>query len=79
VLTDEDPGRAGMVEMNVGEEQVAKILELEPPLAQSHVQALEAGRGAAVVERRSVLGLDEVGADDALGALIVEIERIRAH
>ena len=79
VLAYEDPGRAGMVEMNVGEEQVAKVLELEPALAQGRVQALEACRGAAVEERRSVLGLDEVGADDALRALIVEIERSRAQ
>ena len=42
VLADEDPGRAGMVEMDVGQQQVAKVLELEPALAQGGVQALEA-------------------------------------
>jgi len=42
VLAYEDPGRAGVVEMNVGEEQVAKVAELEPALAQGGVQALQA-------------------------------------
>jgi hypothetical protein len=42
VLAHEDPSCAGMVEMNVREEQVAKVLELEPALAQSGVEALEA-------------------------------------
>jgi hypothetical protein len=63
----------------VGEEQVAKILELEPAPAQSEVQALQARGRATVEEGRSVIGLDEVGADDTLRALMVEIERIRAH
>jgi hypothetical protein len=79
VLAHENPGCAGMVEMDVGQQEVAKVLELEPPLAQGGVQALEAGRWSAVEERRPVLGLDEVRADDALRALMVEIERIRAH
>jgi hypothetical protein len=42
VLADQDSGRPGMVEMNVGQQQVAKVLELEPALAQGGVQALEA-------------------------------------
>src|SRR2546427_9240052 len=52
---------------------------LEATLAQGRVQAPDAGRRAAVVERRTVLGLDDVRRDDALGALMVEVERIGAH
>jgi len=42
VLAHEDSCRAGVVEMDVGEEQVPEVLELEPALAQGRVQALEA-------------------------------------
>jgi hypothetical protein len=42
MLTDEDAGRAGMVEMDVREEEVAQVLELEPTLTQRGVQVLEA-------------------------------------
>jgi hypothetical protein len=42
VLADEGPSRSGMVEMNVGKQQVADVLELEPALPQGGVQALEA-------------------------------------
>jgi hypothetical protein len=42
VFADKDSGRPGMVEMNVGQQQVAKVLEREPALAQGGVQALEA-------------------------------------
>ena len=37
VLAHEDPGRAGVVEMDVGEQQVPQVLELEPALAQGQV------------------------------------------
>ena len=42
VLAHEDPGRAGMVEMDMGEQQVLQVLELEPALAQGRVQTFEA-------------------------------------
>src|SRR5713101_3205175 len=79
MLAHEDPGCARMVEVDVREEEVAQVLKLEAAPAQGGVQALKAGRRAAVVERRTVLGLDDVRRDDALGALMVEVERIRAH
>ena len=42
MFADENPGRAGVVEMDVGEQEVAQVLELEPTLTQRGVQVLEA-------------------------------------
>ena len=42
MLTDEHPGRTGVVEMDVGEQKVAQVLELQPTLTQRGVQVLEA-------------------------------------
>jgi hypothetical protein len=79
MLADENARRACMVEMNVRKEEVAQVLKLEPTMVQGAVQAIEAGRRTAVEERGPVVGLDQVGANDALRPLMVEIERIRAH
>src|SRR6266568_1543202 len=65
--------------MDVREEEVAQVLKLEAALPQSQMEAWDARRGSAVVQRRTVLGLEDVRADDALRALEVEVERIRAH
>jgi hypothetical protein len=67
MLPDERPGGAGVVEVDVAQEQVADVLEIEAVLG-------EAARGSAVMEREAVLGLDEVAADDALGALVAEVD-----
>jgi hypothetical protein len=42
MLTDEHPGRTGVVEMDVGEQKVAQVLELDPTLTQRGVQVLKA-------------------------------------
>src|SRR5882724_9615764 len=79
MLANEYSGGACVVEVDVREQEVANVLKLEPTLAQGRMQPVDAGRRAAVVERRAVLRLENGGADDALGALIVEVEGIRAH
>jgi hypothetical protein len=42
VLAHEDPGRSGVVEMDVREEQVLEVMELEAALSQGGVQTVEA-------------------------------------
>ena len=60
MFAHEDPGSAGVIQVDVREEEVAQVLKLEAALAQGRVQALDAGRRAAVVERGTILGLDDV-------------------
>ena len=66
MLANEHSGGACVVEVDVREQEVANVLKLEPALAQARVQPVDAGRRAAVVERRAVLRLEDVGADDAI-------------
>ena len=53
-------------------------LKLEAALGQARLQ-LRNEVGPAVVEREAVLGLDEVGTDDALAAEVAQVERLKAH
>src|SRR5437764_1303975 len=69
-----------MVEVDVREEEMPQVAELEPVFAERLVEARDAGRWPAVEERWPVVGLEQVGADDPLGALEAEVERLgRAH
>jgi hypothetical protein len=77
VLADKHPRRAGVVEVDVREEQVADVAELEPALAQPLLQRRDAGGRPAVEERETVLGLQQIGADDTLAAEVEEVERFR--
>jgi hypothetical protein len=74
MLPDERPGGAGVVEVDVAQEQVADVLEIEAVLGEALLERGDAARGSAVMEREAVLGLDEVAADDALGALVAEVD-----
>ena len=67
VFAHERPGGAGVVEVDVREQQVADVGELEPALGEGRLQGRDAGRGPAVVEREPVVGLEQVARDDALG------------
>jgi hypothetical protein len=49
---------------------MAHVAELELMLRQRRLQLRDARRGAAVMERRAVVGLDDVRADDALRPLV---------
>ena len=80
MLTDEHPGGTRMVEMNVRQEQVAQVGERQTLLGETLLQRRQAGGRPTVEERRPVCRLQHVDADDALGALVLEVERIRgAH
>src|SRR5215207_10055670 len=75
MLADDRPGRTGMVQVDVGEEQVPHVGELDPALPQAGFERGERRRRAAVEHRRPVARLDEVRADHALDALVMEVDR----
>ena len=75
VLADEGAGGTGVVEVDVGEEEMADVRQLEPALGETRLQRVDARRRPAVVNGRPIVGLDQVRADDALG-LVVEVDRL---
>ena len=79
VLADEDAGRARVVEVDVREQQVTHVVELEPVLGEAALERRGTRRGPAVEEGRPVLGVEQVGADHALVALVVEVEQARVR
>ena len=76
---DEHAGGAGMVEVDVREQQVTHVLEREAALREPLVEALDAGRRPAVEERRAVIGLDEEGSDRPRVAQVKEVDRLQGH
>src|SRR5262249_48667091 len=77
MLAHERPGRAGVVEADVGEKEVPDVGEPEPTLGAPRLQRVEAGRGPTGEERGAVLRLEQVGPDDAGDGLVVEVDRGR--
>ena len=74
VLAHEHARGAGVVEVDVAEEQVAQVRELEAVLLEPSFERRDAARGPAVEEREPVVGLEEVAPDDPLGAAMVEVD-----
>ena len=74
VLAHEDARGAGVVEVDVAEDQVTQVCELEAVLLEPSFERRDAARGPAVEERESVVGLEEVAPDDPLGAAMVEVD-----
>ena len=80
VLAHEHARGAGMVEVDVREQQVPQVARARgrarrvPPSGASR----QVGRPA-VEQGGPVDGVEQVGADDALGAQVVQVEKIRAH
>ena len=79
MLADERSRRAGVVEVDVREEQVLHVAELDAARRERVVQRRKAARRPAVEEGEPVLGLDEVGADPALVAAVEQVEWLVAH
>ena len=79
VLADEDARRTGMVEMDVAEQQVADVGEREAAVGEACLEPVDGRSGAAVEERRPVVGVEEVARDDPLAAEVVEVDRLRGH
>ena len=77
VPADERSRSAGVVEMDVREQEVVEVGQLEPTLRQPLLEGGDACRRPAVVEREAVVRLDQVHADDTLIALVVKVHRIR--
>ncbi len=75
MLTNDRSRGAGMVEMDVGEQEVADVAELEAAGGEAVLQRREAGGRPTVEERRAVVGLDEVAANVAREALVEEVDR----
>jgi hypothetical protein len=65
---------ACMIEVDVAEEEVADVWKGEAVLGETLLERRNAARRAAVMEREAVLGLEQVGADDAVGALVAEVD-----
>ena len=75
VLAHEHARGARVVEVDVREEQVPDVGEVEPALGEAGLQVRDGGGRAAVEERRAVLRLEQVAADDAR-RLVVEVDRL---
>ena len=54
---------------------MADVGQLEAALGETRLQRVDARGRPAVVDRRSIVGLDQVRADDALG-LVMEVDRL---
>src|SRR5690242_19154503 len=68
---------AGVVEMNVREEQVADVVQREPSLRQPLLERRNAGGRPAVEERWAVVGIQDVHADRAFVALVPQVDRLQ--
>jgi hypothetical protein len=74
VPADEDACRARVVEVDVTEQQMAEVGERHPVLGETALERVDAARGPAVEERRAIVALEEVAADDAFGAFVMEVD-----
>jgi hypothetical protein len=77
MLADEHARRAGVVEVDVREQQVADVRQHEPAFGELGLEREDVGRRPAILEREPVLGLEQVDADHALRVFVVQIQRIR--
>ena len=76
MLADEHARGACMVEVDVREQQVAHVGELEAALGEPGLQLGYAGRRSAVLQRRPVVGVEQVRADHPLVAEVAQVERL---
>jgi hypothetical protein len=73
VLPDEGSGRAGVVEVDVREDEMAEVGNREPALSEGGFERLEARRGPAV-DQRGLVPRQQVGRDDPGVAQVEEVE-----
>jgi hypothetical protein len=74
VLADEGPGCAGVVEVDVAEQEVPDVGQGEAAVGEARLQRLDCGGGPAVEERRPVVGVEQIARDDPLAAEMVEVD-----
>jgi len=64
-----------MIEVNVGKQDMAKVSQHHAPLSQLRFERRKGG-GRAWIHHRRLDSLDQVGADRALEAQVLEIDQI---
>src|SRR5687768_15636395 len=77
ILADERSGRARVVEVDVGEHEVAQVPDLEPVLRQAGAERIQAARGPAV-DQRGLVTRVEVRGDDTLATEMLEVEELHS-
>jgi hypothetical protein len=75
ILPDERARRAGMVEVDMREQEVSQLPDLEPVPGQPCPKRVQAARRSAVDER-GLIPREQVGADHALPAEVLEVEEL---
>ena len=76
VLPHERPGRSGVVEVDMGEEEVMQVADLDAAGPERLAQRRDAARRAAVEEREPVVRLDQVRGDPAGVPAVQKVERL---
>jgi hypothetical protein len=74
VLPDEGARSAGVVQVDVAEQEVPDVGQREPAGREPPFEGSDVGRRAAVEQREAVVRLEQVATDDPLGAEVVEID-----
>jgi hypothetical protein len=75
MLTDERACSPGVVEVDVGEEEMSDLSQLVPSLGEACPQGGKSCRRTGVKEGETVVGLHQVDADTASVALVQEVDR----
>jgi hypothetical protein len=73
MISDDHAGGAGVIQVDVAQEQVADVRQGKAEESEAFLESWDARSRTAVEERWPVVGLDEVAADDALDAAVVEV------
>jgi hypothetical protein len=74
MLSDQCAGGACVIEVDVAEEEMPDVGERDAVVGQPLLQRRNGCRRTAVEERETVSSLEQVAADDALGAEVVEVD-----
>src|SRR6266404_2625607 len=77
MLAHEHAGGAGVVEVDVAEEQVAKVEKPQPFRLEAGFESVHRRARPAVEERGAVVRFEHVAADRARVALVEEVDRLR--
>ena len=74
MLSDQCAGGACVIEVDVAEEEMPDVGERDAVVGKPLLQRRNGGRRPAVEEREAVWGLEQVAADDAFRAEVVEVD-----
>jgi hypothetical protein len=73
---DEDAGPACMIEMDMADEEVADVGKRKATLCEAVYEGRQVRGRTTIEERRPVVGLEEIRADDAFGTEVAEIDQV---